>query len=111
MNNEKLAHDLMVDYLKQKLSREYSEIKVNPGGSPDMTLANHGLVLAAMEVETESSITAEKAKEWKSIAQSGVKLILMVPKHARLKVMELLWQSGLASNVGVGTYEITVTMP
>lgn len=111
MNNEKLVHDLVVDHMRQKLSREYGEIKINPEGNPDMTLANHGLVLAAVEVETESSITAQKALEWKSISQSGVKLILMVPKHARVKVTELLWQNGLASNVAVGTYDISITMP
>ncbi len=111
MGNEKLIHDLIVDYLKQKLSRQYSEIKVNPSGSPDLTLSNHGLVLAAVEVETESSITAEKAQEWNSLAREGSKLILMVPKNSKVKVTELLWKSGFTSNIGVGTYEITVTMP
>jgi hypothetical protein len=60
MNNEKLLHDLIVDYLKHKLSKEYKEIKVNPAGNPDLTLSNHGLILALVEVETENSITPGK---------------------------------------------------
>ena len=111
MDNEKLVHDLIIDRLKRKLDREYSEIKVNPSGSPDLTLSNHGLALAVVEVETESSITPEKAKDWKILAQSGSKLILMVPKNMKVKVTEILWQSGMVSNVAVGTYEITVNMP
>lgn len=111
MANEKLIHDLIVDHLRHRLKRDYSEITAPPSGSPDLTLANHGLVLAVVEVETESSITAEKAASWKTLAQPGTKLILMVPKNARVQVTELLWQLGIADRVGVGTYDISVTMP
>ncbi|MGD0283124.1 MAG: hypothetical protein ABSB95_12270 [Dissulfurispiraceae bacterium] len=111
MDNEHLVHDLIVDHLKYRFRKEYSEIKVNPGGDPDLTLSNHGLVLAAVEVETAGSITPEKAQKWKNVAQPGVKLILMVPKSSRVKVMEMLWQNGIADRVGVGTYDIAITMP
>jgi len=111
MDNEILVHNLIVDRLRQKFRKEYSEIRTNPGGDPDMTLSNHGLVLAVVEVETESSITPEKAEQWKSLAQPGAKLIVMVPKNARVKVMEMLWQKGIADRVGVGTYDIAITMP
>lgn len=111
MDNEKLLHDLIVDYLKQKLSREYKEIQVNPAGDPDLTLSNHGLILALLEVETGNSITPEKAEKWKEMIQAGSKLILMVPKNAKVKVIELLWQNGIATRVGVGSYEIAVNMP
>ena len=111
MDNEHLIHDLIIDHLKHRFRREYSEIKVNAGGDPDLTLSNHGLVLAVVEVETESSITPEKAGKWKDLAQPGTKLILMVPKGTRVKVMEMLWQKGIADRVGVGTYDIAITMP
>jgi hypothetical protein len=111
MDSEKLLHDLIVDYLKQKLSKEYKEIKINPAGNPDLTLSNHGLILAVLEVETESSITPQKAEKWKEMSQAGCKLILMVPKNAKVKVMELLWQNRIADRVGVGSYEIAVNMP
>jgi hypothetical protein len=111
MDSEKLLHDLIVDYLRQKLSKEYKEIKVNPAGNPDIILANHGLVLAIIEVETESSVTPEKAEEWKTMSGQGSKLILMVSKNSKAKVTELLWQKGIADKVSVGTYEILVNMP
>ncbi|MBZ0156587.1 MAG: hypothetical protein K8I29_10335 [Alphaproteobacteria bacterium] len=111
MANERLLHDLIVDHLKHRLSREYKEIQVNASGNPDMTLANHGLVLAFLEVETESSITPEKAEAWVEMTRSGTKLILMVAKSSKVKTMELLWQKGIADKVGVGTYEIAITMP
>lgn len=111
MNNESLVHNLIIDHLRQRLRRDYSDIKVNAEGDPDMTLSNHGLMLAAVEVETESSITPEKAEKWKNLAQPGIKLILMVPRNSRVKVMEILWQKGIADRVGVGTYDIAITMP
>lgn len=111
MQNEKLVHDLIVDHLKQKLAREYKEVKINPDGNPDLVLANHGLVLAHVEVETDSTITPEKAGEWKTLAQPGTKLILMVPKNAKAKVTELLWQTGIMDKVSVGSFEIVINMP
>lgn len=111
MDNEHLVHNLIIDHLKSRFRKEYSEIKVNPDGDPDMTLSNHGLVLAVVEVETASSITSEKAEKWKNLAEPGIKLVLMVPKNSRVRVMELLWQKGIADRVGVGTYDIAITMP
>ncbi len=111
MESEKLIHDLIIDRLRQKFSGQYKEIKVDTEGSPNIILANHGLTLAVVEVETEKSITPEKAEKWKELAQSGSKLILVVPKNAKVKTMELLWKSGLADKVGVGNYEIAIYMP
>lgn len=111
MDNEKLMHDLIVDRLRGKFSKEYTEIKVNADGRPDIVLANHGLTVAAVEVETERSITPEKAAKWKVMADSGSRLILMVPKPAKVRVMELLWKEGIADRVGVGSYEIVISMP
>ncbi|MFA5354000.1 MAG: hypothetical protein WC291_07210 [Thermodesulfovibrionales bacterium] len=111
MRNERLMHDLVVEQLKGRLSRDYKEIAVNPAGSPDLTLSNHGMLLAMVEVETEGSITGEKAEDWKTMKQPGVKLILMVPKSSRVKVTELLWQKGIADTVSLGSYELSITMP
>lgn len=111
MDNDKLVHDLIVDRLRGKFSREYKEIKVNLSGNPDIILANHGLTLAVVEVETERSIIPEKAEKWKEMVKSGPKLILMVPKNAKVKVTEMLWQKGIMDRVGVGSYEIVINMP
>jgi hypothetical protein len=111
MDNEKLIHNLIVSNIKHKLSKQYQNIKVNEQGSPDLILSNHGLTLAVVEVETENTITAEKAETWKSLAQPGAKLILMIPKHAKAKVTELLWEQGISDKVALGTYEMTINMP
>jgi hypothetical protein len=111
MADEKLMHDLVVDILRGRLARDYKEIRVNPSGTPDLILANHGLVLARVTVETEKSITQEKADVWKSLIEPGTKLILMVPKHSKVRTTELLWQKGIADKVSLGTYDLSITMP
>ena len=111
MANEKLVHDLIVDSLRERLGREYREIKANPPGNPDLILANHGLVLAQVEVETEGTITPQKADAWKELVKQGTKLILMVPKNSKVKVTELLWEKGILDRVSVGTYDIAISMP
>ena len=119
MKKEDFFHDWLVSYLQKKLAKGYKEILVNyqeeqkhefEGHYPDLILANYGMVLAIMEVETEESITPERAERWKELAELGAKLILMVPAHARPKVMELVWQKGLGDKVGVGSYEISIRM-
>lgn len=111
MDNEKLLHNLIVSHVRQKLARQYQEIKANEQGCPDLILSNHGLTLAVVEVETEKTITAEKASKWKELAQPGTKLILMIPKHAKAMVTELLWEKGISDKVAIGSYEITISMP
>jgi hypothetical protein len=111
MHYDDMLREIILNHLKQRLSRDYKEIKVNPPGCPDLILSNHGLVLAKVQVETETSINEARADQWKELAGSGEKLILMVPKNAKVKAMELLWQKGIASKVGVGSYDITIAMP
>jgi hypothetical protein len=111
MERDRLLHDLIVGRLTDKFSGGYKEIKINSAGSPDLVLGNHGLTLAVVEVETEKSITDEKAQEWKEMTKSGIKLILMVPRSARVRVMEILWKLGIADRVGLGSYEIVINMP
>lgn len=120
MKNEPLIHDWMVSYLRDRLSKDYDDIKTNTGGDkknefkghyPDLILGNHGLVLAIMEVETEGSINPEKAGDWKRLSGLGAKLILMVPRVSKAKALDLLWKQGVPDKVSVGSYEISVTMP
>ena len=119
MKDEKLIHDWMVSYLRDRLGRDYDDVKINlgeeknefKGNHPDLILGNHGLVLAIMEVETESTVNAEKAGEWKTLSGLGTKLILMVPKASKAKAVDLLWKQGLAGTASVGSYDINVNMP
>jgi hypothetical protein len=119
MSKDALFHDWLVSYLQQRLAKDYKEVQANyqteqrhvfSGRYPDLILANQGMVLAIMEVETEESVTTEQAERWKKLAGLGAKLIIMVPNHMRPKVMDLVFQKGLAGKVGVGSYEITIKM-
>ncbi len=120
MKNENLIHDWMVSYLRERLSRDYTEIKINLGGErknefnghyPDLILGSHGIVLAIMEVETRGSVTPEQAEEWKRLSGLGAKLILMLPRASKSKALDLLWKQGLADKVSVGSYDIQINMP
>jgi hypothetical protein len=120
MDTDKLIHDWMINHLKQRLSRDYKDIKINLSGEknnefkgyyPDLILGNHGLVLSVMEVETENSITPEKADEWKALASLGVKLVLMVPTASKAKVVDILWKNKIMDKTSVGSYEISIKMP
>jgi hypothetical protein len=119
MIKDTFFHDWLVSYLQQRLAKDYKEVQANyqteqrhvfSGRYPDLILANQGMVLAIMEVETEESVTTEQAERWKELAGLGAKLIIMVPNHMRPKVMDLVFQKGLAGKVGVGSYEITIKM-
>lgn len=120
MKNDKLIHDWMVYYLKNKLSRSYDNVKANiegeeeaeyKGSRPDLILSNHGMVMALMKVETEGSISPGKTDEWKALSSLGAKLILMVPRASKAKVIDLLWKNNLVDKTAVGSYDINVSMP
>jgi hypothetical protein len=111
MDYDRLLRGLIVERLRRKLGRQYGEVKVNPGGGPDMVLGSHGLTLAMVQVETEGSITPEGAAKWAGLASSGSKLILMVPRASKVRATELLWEKGLMDRVAIGTYEIEIKMP
>jgi hypothetical protein len=120
MAYDDLIHEIILDQVRRKLSRDYKEIAVNKreekkaeyeGHFPDMILGNHGLVLALLEVETADSISDKQAEKWKVLSGLGVKLILMIPKEMKMKVTDLLWSKAIMDRVSIGTYEIAVHMP
>ncbi|MDA8086065.1 MAG: hypothetical protein M0Z75_05135 [Nitrospiraceae bacterium] len=119
---EAVLHDAIAEELKKKLKHQYRDIKINPAGEklhefngqyPDIILSEHGMVLAVVEIETENSITEkpDKIKMWKSLAGSGARLILMVPKGMKPKLASMLWDGGLADKAALGSYEISINMP
>lgn len=120
MVNDQLIHEWIISHLTGKLSRTYDEVKANleedrnnefKGYYPDLILSNHGMVVAIVEVETNSTITAENAAKWKDLSGLGAKLILMVPKTSKAKAIDMLWKHGIADNASVGNYDIHVSMP
>lgn len=120
MGSDNVFHNWMVSYLRNRLSKDYKDIKSNPVGEeteeykgfyPDLILSNHGMVMALVEVETEETIQEERAGYWKELSGTGTKLILMVPDQSRAKVTDLLWKSGIMHNVSVGSYSLKISMP
>ncbi len=120
MESERIFHNWLIGHLKGRLSRDYSEININPEGEknrefkgyyPDIILGSHGLVMGIVEIETEKSITPEKAKEWKILSRLGVKLMIIVPEKSKSTVMNLLWNEAIAQDVSIGSYNLTVKMP
>lgn len=120
MGSDNVFHDWMVSYLRNRLSRDYKEIRSNAAGEeaeeykglyPDLILSNHGMVMALVEVETEETIEEERTGYWKELTETGTKLILMVPDQSRAKVTDLLWKNGIMHNVSVGSYSLKISMP
>jgi hypothetical protein len=120
MDEENVFHDWLVDHLRAKFSRQYTNVRVNHAGQknneyegchPDLILENHGMVISIVEVETENTVNAEKAQVWKKEAALGVKLVIMVPEKLKSKLTPLLWDAGIAANVAVGSYDLRISMP
>lgn len=120
MEYENLTHEIILEHLRKKLSRDYKQIGINKQGEtkiaykdhyPNMILGNHGMTLALLEIETEESISQKCIEKWKALSKLGLKLIIMVPKEMKVKVTELIWDEGLVSKVSIGTYEIAIKMP
>lgn len=120
MSSDTVFHNWLVEYLKTRFSREYTEIGINPEGErneefnghfPDLILKNHGMVMAIVEVETERTISEERGNYWKEMSRKGAKLILIVPDGQKARVTDLLWKNGIMQNVSVGSYGIKINMP
>ena len=78
MEYDDLIHEIILDHLRRRLSREYKEIGINKPGEkkaeynghyPEMILGNHNIVLAILEVETVKSIS-EKLRKVESALRS-----------------------------------------
>lgn len=119
INDEQVLHDWVVGHLKEKFSRIYSDIKINPGDTkdyefsgyyPDVLFINYGQVTQIIEVETSSTVNQDRVDHWKELSGLGVKLVVLVPKNRHKNAMELCWSNGLAAKVKIGTYEFQIDM-
>lgn len=120
MVSQKEFLNWFIGNLKDKLSKEYSEVKINyiddkthefEGHYPNLILSNYGMVMSIVLVLGDSDISADKVNKWKEMSTLGAKLTLMVPDRAKKKVMDLLWERMIAQNVAVGSYELKINMP
>lgn len=120
MTETKLIHDIIVNSIKKRLSREFPDIKINLYGEktyafkdlyPDLIISAHGMVISVIEVETEETLSEQKINDWKRLTEQGIKLTVVVPKTEKVKITDMLWSNGLAGRIGIGTYEININLP
>jgi hypothetical protein len=117
--NEQFLHDWVIEKLKEKYSRLYKEVHINPGEEknfefkgyyPDVVFVNYGQIVLIAEVETEESINEEEAKEWKGLSNLGVQLVLLVPKEMQNAAREICWKNGIAAKVKVGFFDVVLSI-
>ncbi len=67
--------------------------------------------MGIVEIETEGSITPEKARQWKAISNLGAKLTIVVPEKSKKSLMDILWSEGISQSVAIGSYDLKISMP
>ncbi|MBN2466919.1 MAG: hypothetical protein JXD19_02110, partial [Deltaproteobacteria bacterium] len=108
--DEQLLHDLVVNEVQTKYSRIHKEVYVNSGEAknrevkgtyPDIVFGGYGQITQIIEVETENTLTTERAAYWEQLAATGVQCTLLVPKKCQRLVTDLIWKTGLMAKVKV----------
>lgn len=117
--DEQFLHDWVIRMVKEKYSRLYSEVHVNPGEEknyeykghyPDAVLVNYGQVVQIVEVETAETINPARAPKWKEMSGLGVKLTLLVPKERQPAARDICWKEGLSAKVNLGSFEVSLNI-
>jgi len=117
--DEQFLHDWVIRKLREKYSRLYSEVHVNPGDEhnyehggeyPDAVLVNYGQVVQIVEVETKETISNERVEKWKGLSELGVKLSLLVPKDMQGAARDICWKNGLTAKVNIGTFDVQLDL-
>jgi hypothetical protein len=117
--NDQFLHDWVIEKLREKYSRLYKEIHINPGEErnfefkghyPDVVFVNYGQVVLIAEVETEGTINEEEVEEWKELSGLGVQLVLLVPKEMQNAARDICWRSGIAAKVKIGFFDVVLNI-
>ncbi len=117
--DEQFLHDWVIRKIKEKNSRIYSEININPGDEqnydlkgkyPDVVLVNHGQVVSVIEVDTKESVDEQSTGKWKALSELGVKLTLIVPKEEQKKARDLVWENGLVAKVDIKFFDVELNI-
>ena len=117
--DEQFLHDWVIRKVREKYSRLYSEVHINPGPekkfehggkNPDAVLVNYGLVVQIVEVETRETINNGRVGKWKELSELGVKLSLLVPKDMQGIARDICWKNGLAAKVNIGSFDVQLNI-
>jgi len=117
--DEQFLHDWVIRKIREKYSRQYSEVHINPGEEknrehqgkyPDAVIVNYGQVIQIVEVETRETINTERVPKWKELSELGVKFSLLVPKEMQGEARDICWKNGLAAKVNIGVFEVSINI-
>ncbi len=117
--DEQFLHDWVIRKVKEKYSRLYSEVHINPGEEknfehkgkyPDVVIINYGQVIQILEVETRETINTNRVQKWKDLSDLGVKLSLLVPRELQGAARDICWKNGLAAKVNIGSFEVVLNV-
>lgn len=111
MSLEKHLKELLIQQIKQKLSKIKQDIEPVPEPPPDLKILSYGIVIGFIDIVTEKEISLHRIDKWKNLLSQGNKLIILIPKEEKLKITEDLWKEGIAEKVSIGTYEINLLLP
>lgn len=90
---DRTLHDLVVDQVAEtRFNLDDWDVITNTSLdiSPDITAKSHDRLVAVGEVETHSTITEERAKQWKSFADSCVRFYLYIPEGSEEEASRLI---------------------
>jgi len=117
--DEQFLHDWVIRKIREKYSRQYSEVHINPGDEknrdhkgkyPDAVMVNYGQVIQIVEVETRETINTERVPKWKELSELGIKFSLLVPKEMQSEARDICWKNGLAAKVNLGAFEVSINI-
>ena len=117
--DEQFLHDWVIRKIKEKNSRIYSEININPGDEqnydlkgkyPDVVLVNHGQVVSVIEVDTTETVNEQSIDKWKALSELSVKLTLIVPKEEQNNARDLVWKDGLVAKVDIKFFDLQLNI-
>ena len=117
--DEQFLHDWVIRKVREKYSRLYSEVHINPGPEknfehggkyPDAVLVNYGLVVQIVEVETRETINNGRVGKWKELSELGVKLSLLVTNDMQGIARDICWKNGLAAKVNIGSFDVQLNI-
>jgi len=117
--DEQFLHDWVIRKIKEKNSRIYSDVNINPaeeqnfeldGKYPDVVLVNHGQVVNVIEVDTKETVSEDSIEKWKALSELGSKLTLIVPKEDQNKARDLVWKNGLVAKVDIKFFDVQLNI-
>jgi hypothetical protein len=117
--DEQFLHDWVIRKIKDKYSKIYKEVHINPGEEknfqlkehyPDVVFVNYGQVVLIAEVETQETVNEEEAKEWKELSNLGVQLVLLVPKEMQNAARDICWKGGIAAKIKISFFDVSLNI-